>query len=64
MVKQLQAFITQHFYDCTPLILRYLADMYDGGGDITRNIAQAAGAGTASFLANAMRYYCQQNTAE
>lgn len=63
-IRQLQAFITQHFYDCTPQILRYLADMYDGGGDMTRNIDQAAGTGTASFLANAMRHYCRQNAAE
>ena len=60
MVKQLQDFITANFYTCTLPILRGLADMYDGGGDFTRNIDKAGGAGTASFIAAAMRIYCQQ----
>ena len=60
MVKQLQDFITANFYTCTLPILRGLADMYDGGGDFPRNIDKAGGAGTASFIAAAMRIYCQQ----
>lgn len=58
IVQRLRDFITEHFYDCTPVILRYLADMYDGGGDITRQIDAAGGTGTASFLARATRHYC------
>ncbi|MGN0779875.1 MAG: MerR family transcriptional regulator [Aristaeellaceae bacterium] len=58
MVQQLRDFITANFYTCTVPILRGLADMYDGGGDFTRNIDQAGGSGTASFLAQAMRVYC------
>lgn len=58
MVKQLQAFITDNFYTCTVPVLRSLADMYDGGGDFTRNIDKAGGPGTAAFLANAIRIYC------
>ena len=61
MVQQLQAFITDNFYTCTVPVLRSLADMYDGGGDFTRNIDKAGGQGTAAFLAKAMRIYCQQN---
>ena len=61
MVKQLQDFITANFYTCTVPVLHGLADMYDGGGDMTRNIDQAGGAGTAVFLAQAMRIYCQRN---
>ncbi len=60
MVQQLRDFISAHFYTCTPPILRGLADMYDGGGDFTRNIDQAGGAGTAAFLAAAMRIYSQR----
>ncbi len=61
MVQQLQDFITANFYTCTVPVLRSLADMYDGGGDFTRNIDKAGGAGTAAFLAKAMRIYCEHN---
>ena len=61
MVKQLQAFITDNFYTCTVPILRGLADMYDGGGDFTRNIDKAGGQGTAAFIAQAMRIFCERN---
>ena len=60
LVKQLQDFISQHFYTCTKPVLRGLADMYDGGGDFTRNIDKAGGEGTAAFIAAAMRIYCRQ----
>ena len=59
MVQQLKDFITDNFYTCTAPILRGLADMYDGGGDFTRNIDQAGGPGTAAFLAQAMRIYAE-----
>ena len=58
MVQQLRDFITDHFYTCTVPVLRGLADMYDGGGDMTRNIDKTGGEGTAAFLAEAMRAYC------
>lgn len=58
MVQQLRDFLTANFYDCTLPILRFLADLCDGGGDFTRSIDQAAGDGTASFLARALRQYC------
>ncbi|MGN1021142.1 MAG: MerR family transcriptional regulator [Aristaeellaceae bacterium] len=58
MVQQLRDFLTANFYNCTLPILGSLADMYDGGGDFTRNIDHAAGEGAASFLARAMRAYC------
>lgn len=60
MVQQLRDFITANFYNCTPAILRYLADMYDGGGDFTRSINHAGGPGTAAFIAQAVRIYCQR----
>ena len=61
MVMQLQAFITANFYTCTVPVLRGLADLYDGGGDFTRNIDKAGGQGTASFIANSIREYCKRN---
>jgi DNA-binding transcriptional MerR regulator len=60
MVQQLQDFITANFYTSTVPVLRGLADMYDGGGDFTRNIDKAGGEGTAAFLAKAMRIYCSK----
>ena len=60
MVQQLQDFITANFYTCTVPVLRGLADLYDGGGDFTRNIDKAGGEGTAAFLAKAMRIYCSK----
>ena len=60
MVQQLRDHITANFYTCTVPVLRGLADMYDGGGDMTRNIDKAGGQGTAAFLAQAMRSYCQR----
>ena len=61
MVQQLQDFITANFYTCTVPVLRGLADMYDGGGDFTRNIDKAGGNGTAAFVAAAIRIYCGSN---
>lgn len=58
MVQRLRDYITEHFYDCTPPILRGLADLYDGGGEFTRNIDKLAGKGTAAWLAQAVRAYC------
>lgn len=62
MVQQLRDHISANFYTCTVPVLRGLADMYDGGGDFTRNIDKAGGPGTAAFLAKAMRIYCELNT--
>ena len=61
MVQQLQDFITANFYTCTVPVLRGLADMYDGGGDFTRNIDKAGGEGTAAFVAAAIRIHCGSN---
>jgi len=60
MVQQLRDFISANFYACSVPVLRGLADMYDGGGDFTCSIDKAGGAGTAAFIANAMRIYCQR----
>ena len=57
-VKRLQAYITEHFYQCTSEILSCLGHMYSGGGEYTENIDKAGGAGTADFTARAIEIYC------
>lgn len=57
-VAELQAYITEHFYTCTPEILSSLGEMYAGGGSMTDNINEYAGEGTAEFAAKAIRIYC------
>ena len=59
MAQQLRDFITGHFYDCTPTMLSYMANLYDGGGEFTQYIDRLAGNGTASFMAAAMRIYSE-----
>ena len=57
-VAELRAYITEHFYNCTPEILNSLGQMYAGGGSMTENINNYAGEGTAEFAAEAIRIYC------
>lgn len=58
MVQRLRDYITEHAYNCELPILRGLADIYDGGGEITQTIDRLAGIGTAAWLAQAVRAYC------
>ena len=58
-VKELQSYITEHFYNCTPQILQGLGEMYAGGGSMTENIDAAGGAGTGEFARDAIRIYCK-----
>lgn len=57
-VKELQAFFTEHFYTCTPQILKGLGEMYAGGGSMTENIDAEGGKGTAEFARQAIAIYC------
>lgn len=57
-VTELRAYITEHYYNCTPEILKSLSEMYAGGGSMTENINNYAGEGTAEFAAEAIRTYC------
>lgn len=59
-VKKLQDYITEHFYTCTPEILKGLGAMYAGGGSMTENINRAGGEGTAEFTAEAIQVYCSR----
>jgi len=58
-VKQLQGYITEHFYTCTPQILQGLGEMYAGGGSMTENIDAVGGKGTGEFARDAIRIYCK-----
>jgi len=58
-VKELQGYITEHFYNCTPQILKGLGEMYAGGGSMTENIDAAGGKGTGEFAREAIRIYCK-----
>ena len=57
-VKKLQEYITEHFYTCTPDILKGLGQMYAAGGEMTENIDKAGGKGTARFASEAIGIYC------
>jgi len=57
--KELQAFFTEHFYTCTPQILKSLAESYAGGGSMTENIDKAGGEGTGAFAKQVIDIYTQ-----
>lgn len=57
LVKELQSYITAHYYTCTPQILKGLGQMYAAGGDFTENIDKAGGPGTAVFARKAIEIY-------
>ena len=59
LVGELQQFITDHFYHCTKEILAGLGEMYTADERFTANIDNAAGAGTAAFVSEAIRVYCK-----
>ena len=59
LVKRLQNYITEHYYQCTPEILAGLGKMYAGDGDFTVNIDRACGEGTAVFAGEAIAVYCE-----
>ena len=58
LVRQLQDFITVHYYACTNEILAGLGQMYAAGGEMTDNIDKAGGNGTAAFVSEAIRVFC------
>ena len=58
LVAALQDFISKHYYTCSRQILSGLGQMYAGGGDMTANIDQAGGEGTAVFASEAIKVFC------
>ena len=59
LIGKLQAFITEHYYNCTPQILRGLGQLYVAGDEMTENINKAGGPGTAEFAQKAIEIYCK-----
>ena len=59
LVRKLQSYITEHYYTCTPQILRGLGQMYIAGDSMTDNINSAGGEGTAYFVHRAIEIYCK-----
>ena len=59
LVARLQAYITEHYYTCTPQILKGLGAMYAAGGEFTENIDKTGGRSTAVFAAKAIEIYCK-----
>ena len=58
VIRDLQQFITDHFYTCTPEILAGLGEMYVADDRFHKNIDMAGGEGTADFVAQAIAAYC------
>ena len=58
-VQKLQAFITEHYYNCTPQILAGLGQMYTADERFRANIDAAGGEGTAAFAGKAIEVYCK-----
>ena len=58
LTEELRRYITDHFYTCTPQILRGLGQMYAAGGEMTESIDRAGGPGTADFTHRAIEIYC------
>ncbi len=61
LVKRLQAYISENYYQCTPEILQTLGAMYGAGGEFTENIDKAGGEGTAKICRACNLYLLQIN---
>ena len=58
LVKKLQNFITENYYNCTDEILFGLGQMYAFDERFTENIDKAGGKGTAEFVSKAIAAHC------
>ncbi len=56
-IRELQSFITEHYYNCTNEILRGLGVMYTEDERFRQNIDKAGGSGTAEFVRQAIEVY-------
>lgn len=59
-VRELQSFITEHFYTCTDEVLTGLGLMYTADERFKSNIDSAGGSGTAEFVGAAIKTYCNK----
>lgn len=60
LVRELQAYITEHFYTCTPEILAGLGKMYAADGEFKENIDRY-GEGTSEFVSSAIDHFTQRS---
>ena len=58
LVKQIQEYITKHYYQCDKKILLSLGQAYAAGGEFTENIDKVGGVGTGAFAYEAIKVYC------
>ncbi|GFE42493.1 MerR family transcriptional regulator [Streptococcus canis] len=58
-VAKLQDYISQNFYPCDMKILESLGHMYIEDKRFKESIDRMAGIGTATFVSQAIRHYCQ-----
>jgi len=58
-VFELQQFITDNFYNCTKEILSSLGQMYCTDERFKETIDRAGGIGTAEFVCDAIKIYCE-----
>ncbi|MDE7308506.1 MAG: MerR family transcriptional regulator [Lachnospiraceae bacterium] len=61
-IAELQAFITENYYNCTDEILCGLGQMYVSDEHMKHNIDKAGGEGTAEFVKQAVEVYCKAET--
>ncbi len=59
LIKEIQNFISSHYYNCTNEILMSLGEMYVADLEFRTNIDKAGGVGTAEFTEKAIKYYCR-----
>lgn len=57
---RLRAYITDHFYSCTPQIFRSLSEMYVRDERMRKRIDEAGGEGCAAFASKAIAVYCDR----
>lgn len=59
-VRELQAYISEHYYNCSDRVLAGLGMMYAKDERFKANIDDAGGEGTAEFAAIAIKAYCSE----
>ena len=59
LIRELQQYICDHYYNCTNQILFCLGQMYAAGDEMNENIDRAGGSGTGDFARRAIEIYCR-----
>ena len=59
LIRELQQYICDHYYNCTNQILMGLGQMYAAGDEMNENIDHAGGEGTGDFARRAIEIYCK-----